>query len=212
MNRHNGLYGRDDDDDNNNVYRIVNADPSTILNTIKASNYGDHNLVVYPCLGQFEEFYIECCKDSILGRNEIFVLLTSYQQVSAVRKKMQLAGIDAARYENDGALIILDSETAYQATLEENEKYSIINILTSIMTTQVKVRDKKKGITLFSDLGTFILNDRRGDLLSYELSMPLRFDSPVRSFCFYHKDDFNVLQEEQRKRICSHHLNNLIVS
>lgn len=211
MNRHNGLYGRDDDD-NNNVYRIVNADPSTILNTIKASNYGDHNLVVYPCLGQFEEFYIECCKDSILGRNEIFVLLTSYQQVSAVRKKMQLAGIDAARYENDGALIILDSETAYQATLEENEKYSIINILTSIMTTQVKVRDKKKGITLFSDLGTFILNDRRGDLISYELSMPLRFDSPVRSFCFYHKDDFNVLQEEQRRRICSHHLNNLIVS
>lgn len=211
MNRHNGLYGRDDDD-NNNVYRIVNADPSTILNTIKASNYGDHNLVVYPCLGQFEEFYIECCKDSILGRNEIFVLLTSYQQVSAVRKKMQLAGIDAARYENDGALIILDSETAYQATLEENEKYSIINILTSIITTLVKVRDKKKGITLFSDLGTFILNDRRGDLISYELSMPLRFDSPVRSFCFYHKDDFNVLQEEQRRRICSHHLNNLIVS
>src|SRR5215218_6531023 len=136
---------------NKGEYRIVNADPATILNTIKASNYGDHNLVVYPCLGQFEEFYIECCKDSILGRNEIFILLTYYQQVSAVRKKMQLAGIDAARYENDGALIILDSERAYQPTLEENEKYSIVNILTSIMTKQVKVRDKK-GITLFSDL------------------------------------------------------------
>jgi hypothetical protein len=56
---------------------------------------------------------------------------------------MQLAGIDAARYENDGALIILDSQRAYQPTLEENEKYSIVNILTSIMTKQVKVRDKK---------------------------------------------------------------------
>ncbi|HKG86887.1 MAG TPA: hypothetical protein VKA95_01070 [Nitrososphaeraceae archaeon] len=211
MNRHNGFSDRDDDDNNNNVYRIVNADSATILNTIKASNYGDHNLVVYPCLGQFEEFYIECCKDSILGRNEIFILLTYYQQVSAVRKKMQLAGIDAARYENDGALIILDSETAYQPTLEENEKYSIINILTSIMTRQVKVRDKK-GITLFSDLGTFILNNRIADLLSHELSMPLRFDSPVRPFCFYHKEDFNVLQEEQRRKICSHHLNSLIVS
>ena len=44
------------------------------------------------------------------------------------------------------------------------------------MTKQVKVRDKK-GITLFSDLGTFILNNRIADLLSYELSMPLRFDS-----------------------------------
>jgi len=95
--------------------------------------------------------------------------------------------------------------------LEENEKYSIVNSLPSIMTKQVKVRDKR-GITLFSDLGTFILNNRIADLLSYELSMPLRFDSPVRRFCFYHKDDFNVLQEEQRKRICSHHLNSLIVS
>ena len=124
---------------------------------------------------------------------------------------MKLGGIDAARYENDGTLIILDSERAYQRTLEENEKYSIVYILTSIMTKQMKVRDKE-GITLFSDLGTFILNNRIADLLSYELSMPLRFDSPVRPFCFYHKDDFNVLQEDQMKRICSHHLNSLIVS
>lgn len=208
MKSHNSSSGRDDDD---NVYRIVSADPATILNTLKASNYGDHNLVVYPCLGQFEEFYVECCKDSILGRNEIFILVIYYQQVSAARKKMQLAGIDAAKYENDGTLIILDSETAYQPTLEEKEKYSIINILTSVITKQVKVSDKK-GMTLFSDLGTFILNNRIRDLLSYELSMPVRFDSPVRFFCFYHKDDFNVLQEEERRRICSHHLNSLIIS
>ena len=209
MNRHNGFSGRDDDDDDG--YTIVNADSATILNAIKASNYGDHNLVVYPCLGQFEEFYVECCKDSILGRNEIFVLLTYYQQVSAVRKKMQLAGIDAVRYENDGALIILDSETAYQPTLEESEKYNIINILTSMMTKQLTVRHKK-GITLLSDLGTFILNNRIADLLSYELSLPVRFDYNIRPFCFYHKDDFNILREGQRKRIFSHHLNNLIVS
>jgi hypothetical protein len=207
MNRHNGFSGRDDDDG----YTIVNADSATILNAIKASNYGDHNLVVYPCLGQFEEFYVECCKDSILGRNEIFILLTYYQQVSAVRKKMHLAGIDAVRYENDGTLVILDSETAYQPALEEGAKYNIINILTSMMTKQLTVRHKK-GITLLSDLGTFILNNRIADLLSYELSLPVRFDYNIRPFCFYHKDDFNILREEQRKRICSHHLNNLIVS
>ncbi len=55
MNSHTGFYDRDDDD---NLYRLVNADPATILNSIRASNYGDHNLVVYPCLGQFEEFYV----------------------------------------------------------------------------------------------------------------------------------------------------------
>jgi hypothetical protein len=205
MNSHNGFSERDDD-----ARRIVNADPATILNAIKASNYGDHNLVVYPCLGQFEEFYVECCKDSILQRNEIFILVTYYQHVSAVRKKMHLAGIETARYENDGTLVILDSETAYQPALEEGAKYGI-NILTRMMTKQVRVRNKK-GITLLSDLGTFILNNRIPDLLSYELSLPVRFDYNVRPFCFYHKDDFNILQEEERRKIYDHHLNNLIVS
>ncbi len=208
MKSHNGFSDRDDDDEG--YRRIVNADPATILNIIKASNYGDHNLVVYPCLGQFEEFYIECCKESIFERNEIFILVTYYQEVSAVRKKMYIAGIDAARYENDGTMIIVDSETAYQPNLEKREKYNI-NILTSMMTKEIRVLDKE-GITLLSDLGTFILNNRIADLLSYELSLPVRFDSNVRPFCFYHRDDFNALQEEERKRICGHHLNNLIVS
>jgi hypothetical protein len=194
----------------NDEFRIVNADPGTVLNTIKASNYGDHNLVVYPCLGQFEEFYVECCKDSIFERGEIFVLVTYYQQVSAVRKKMHLAGIDATRYENDGKLLILDSETAYQPNLEESAEYNIYG-LTTMLTKQEIPRDKK-GITWLSDLGPFILNNRIADLLSYELSMPARFDSNIRSFCFYHKDDFNILQKEERRTICSHHLNNLIVT
>jgi hypothetical protein len=194
---------------NNDEYRIVNADPVTALNAIKASNYGDHNLIVYPCIGQFEEFYVECCKDSLLERSEIFILVTYYQQVSAVRKKLHLSGIDAARYENEGTLVILDSETAYQTNLEESTKYNIF-ILTTMLTKQVRARDKK-GITLLSDLGTFILNNRIADLLSHELSMPTRFESNIRPLCFYHNDDFNVLKEEEKRRICSHHLNNLLV-
>jgi myo-inositol catabolism protein IolC len=65
---------------------------------------------------------------------------------------------------------------------------------------------------MISDLGIFILNNRIGDLLSYELSVPVTFDSNVRPFCFYHKDDFTVLQEEQRRKIYSQHLNNFVVS
>jgi hypothetical protein len=205
MKSHNGFSTGNKDE-----YRIVNADPVTALNTIKASNYGDHNLVVYPCMGQFEEFYVECCKDSLLERSEIFILVTYYQPVSAVRKKLHLSGIDAARYENEGTLVILDSEMAYQRNLEESAKYNII-ILTTMLTKQVRARDKK-GITLVSDLGTFILNNRIGDLLSHELSMPSTFNSNIRPLCFYHNDDFNVLREEEKRRICSHHLNNLIVS
>jgi hypothetical protein len=76
---------------------------------------------------------------------------------------------------------------------------------------QVQEHDKR-GITLLSDLGTFILNNRVADLISYEQSVPATIDANIRPFCCYHKDDFNLLQEEQRKRILGHHSNNLIVS
>jgi hypothetical protein len=209
-------------DKDSNRYRIVNADPATILKFIKNSNYADHNLVIYPRLEQFEEFYIECCKDSILDRNEILVLVTHYQPVSAVRKKMHLlAGIDTARYENDGTLVILDSEMVYQPILEKTGRDNIIIILTSLLMKQAQERDKK-GITLLSDLGTFFLNKKIADLISHELwlrllllgvSVPRRIDANIiRSFCCYHKDDFSVLQEEQRKRILQHHSNNLILA
>jgi hypothetical protein len=199
---------------NNNAYRLVNADPATILKHIKNSNYGDHNLVIYPGLEQFEEFYVECCKDSILERNEIFVLVTHYQQVSVVRKKMNLlAGIDTARYENDGTLVILDSEMAYQPSLEQNGRYNIISILTSLLMKHAQERDKKE-ITVLSDLGTFFLKKRIADLISHELSVPSKVDTNnnIRSFCCYHEDDFSILQEEQRKTIMQHHSNNLILA
>ena len=196
--------------DRDDAYPIVNADSATILKAIKASNYGDHNLIIYPCLGQFEEFYIECCKHSILEREEIFILVTHYQHTSVVRKKLQLTGIETARYENNGSLVILDSEAAYEQTLEENEKYHI-NSLVSIMTKKA-TKLRKRGITILSDLGTFILKNRIDDLISYELSLPVRFDFNVRPFCFYHKDDFEVLQLEQKRKIYSHHLNSFVVS
>ena len=197
-------------DNENNKYRVVNADSTTILEHIRDSNYGDHNLVVYPCLPQFEEFYNECCRYSILERNEIFVVVTHYQHISAVRKKMYLAGIDPARYENDGTLLILDSDIAYQPISEQTSTYKIMT-LTAMLMKQVKERDKK-GIALLNDLGVFILNNRIADLISYEQSMPAKIDANIRPFCCYHKDDFNLLDEEQRKRIFEHHSNNLIVS
>jgi hypothetical protein len=190
---------------------IINADPATILEYIRSSNYGDHNLVIYPRLQQFEEFYIECCKDSILNRSEIIVVVTYYQPVSEVRKKLHLlGGIDTTRYENNGALVILDSEKAYQPSGEQTRRYNISVILTSLSINQAQEHDKK-GITLLTDLGTFFLTKRIAELISHEVSVPSRIDTNVRSFCCYHKDDFNVLQEGQRKTILHHHWNNLFL-
>jgi hypothetical protein len=131
-----------------------------------------------------------------------------------------LAGIDAARYEDGGTVVILDSETAYKASMERTGRDNFIIILTNVLMKNAQERDKK-GITLLSDLGTFFLNKRITDLISHELwlrllllgvSVPRGIDANIRSFCCYHKDDFSVLQEEQRKRILQHHSNNLILA
>lgn len=195
-----------------NRFRIVNADPATIPKYIKNSSYGDHSLVLYPSLEQFEEFYIECCKDSILERNEIFILLTYYQHVSAVRKKMHLlAGIDAAKYEDDGTLVILDSEKAYKSSVEQTRRDNFIIILTNVLMKNAQERDKK-GITLVIDQGNFFLNKRLPDLISHEASLLNTLDPNIRCFCCYHKKDFSVLQEEQIKGIFKHHSNNLVLA
>jgi hypothetical protein len=54
------------------------------------------------------------------------------------------------------------------------------------MTKQVKARDKK-GITLFSDLGTFIPNNRIADLISYDYQCFWDSILLLGRFCFYHK-------------------------
>lgn len=195
-----------------NRFRIVNADPATIPKYIKNFSYGDHSLVLYPSLEQFEEFYIECCKDSILERNEIFILLTYYQHVSAVRKKMHLlAGIDAAKYEDCGTLVILDSEKAYKSSVKQTRRDNFIIVLTNMLMKNAQERDKK-GITLVIDQGNFFLNKRLPELISHEASLLNTLDPNIRYFCCYHKKDFSVLQEEQIKGIFKHHSNNLVLA
>ncbi len=196
--------------DHDSMYTIFNADPEATLNYIKKSNYGEHNLIVYPCLGQFEELYREGCKNSILEKDEIFVVITHYQHVSAVRKKMNVAGIDTERYENEGKLLIVDSEIAYQTTPRQSSLYNIHDLVAASM-KEIDTNDGK-GVTLLTDLGTFILNNRIPDLVSYEASLPRMLDLKVKAFCCYHKDDFNILRQEQMKTIFSRHSINLFIA
>jgi hypothetical protein len=122
-----------------------------------------------------------------------------------------LSGIDTARYENDGTLVILDSEMVYQPIVEKTGRDNIIIILTSLLMKHAQERDKK-GITLVSDQGTFFLNKRLPALISHEVSLLNRLDANIRCFCCYHKKDFSVLQDEQIKGIFQHHSNNLVLA
>lgn len=223
MNTHNHYEGKNKNNEYNQGRKVITVDASTILENIKQSANGDHNLVVYFSLEEFEEIYIESCKDALLNRNEIFVLATYYQEVAYVKKKMRMAGIDVASYERDYTLVLTDSAIAYQSYATMNDDHNCdhdgntINTYNIIMTyNQLKRHTEKldkNGVTICGDLGPFILNNRLDDLVSYEKSLPARVvDAKVRMICCYHKDDFEVLTEEQRQKIITLHGNSFIIA
>jgi DcmR-like sensory protein len=215
-------------DDKKNVNsvgtKVIAADWGTILHHIKQSNYGDHNFLMYSCLSQLEDFYTESCKDAIMYRNEIFFLAIYYQDLAFVRRRLYLEGIDVRRHESDDTLVILDSEIAYRYcrkngvnSYSNNDGGSNNGINTYDLVTMIEQLQRhaekldKNGITIFGDLGSFIMNKQITDLLSYESSVPNIFDSNIRAICCYHKDDFETLKREQRQKILSVHANNFFV-
>ena len=223
------FYDRNKKNEHNAERKIITADAITILQNIKQSIYGDHNLVVYFSLEEFEEIYIESSIDALLNRNEIFLLATYYQDLAYVRKKLRIAGIDAARYEWENILVITDSAIAYQRNRLTKDgdnnsyyndaatngiDYTTYNIIkTSSQLVRHAEKVGKNGVTIFGDVGAFILKNKVDELISYEESIsPLIANAKVRLICCYHKDDFDRLTEEQRQKILAVHGKSFIVS
>lgn len=63
----------------------------------------------------------------------------------------------------------------------------------------------KAGISFLDDKGSFRYEHRMEDLLSHELSLPIRYDIDLKRLCLYHQKDFNTLSKEQKQKLVSHH-------
>jgi hypothetical protein len=209
------------------------ADITTILENINQSSYDEHNLLVYFSHEEFEEFFVESCKDALINKNEIFLLVAYYQDLAYVRKKLRLAGIDITKYENNGTLVIMDSEIAYQIHMvksddntinfgngvneienkinNNNNKYNITMITNQLIRHAEKLG--KNGIAIVVDIGPFILSNRIQELISGEQSLSANLTNVnIRMICCYHKKDFRKLSEEQRQKILEFHTHSFIVT
>jgi hypothetical protein len=72
--------------------------------------------------------------------------------------------------------------------------------------------EKGGGCSVISGMGSFSFLRKEKDLLEYESSLPLRFNSiKCKGFCCYHQSDFDKLSENQKEQLFEHHLKNLIV-
>ncbi len=43
------------------------------------------------------------------------------------------------------------------------------------------------------------------DLVDYEISLPTKYDMPIKGFCLYHQKDFDEFSDEQKQKLIEHH-------
>jgi hypothetical protein len=80
-----------------------------VLEEMISSNYGEHNVLVYPDKSTLREIY-SCYCNNTSASDEMILLIPFYETVQGVRHTLEKkAGIDVEKYEKDGSLEIIDS-------------------------------------------------------------------------------------------------------
>ena len=179
----------------------VTGSSKTILQQLQDTEHGEHNILIYPDLKTLNEVISKHYKEALENRNELGLFVTYYQSIAEVRKVLGREGVDVAKYEQEGSLVLYDSVKGYQTS---EGVYSIMALI-NMLFERVK-RLGKSGIFGMADMGSFFLLQRIEELLSYELSLPSMWDKmKLRSFCIYDEGDFSRMTEEERQALIDHH-------
>ena len=191
---------------------MIEGNVNYILQLIKDTvEYGEHNLFIYPNLRLLTEIYSKYFKTRLDANKEIILFLSTYQSVNCVRRNLREIGLDVAKCEEDGSLVIIDSVRGYFGS--EVDVLCLVKILSKRAQNQ-----SRSGCFIIADMGSFYLIRMVNELLKYEASMPLKFDTykngliNSKAFCTYHQKDFDSLTEDQKQLLFAHHYRNFIVS
>jgi hypothetical protein len=128
-----------------------------------------------------------------------------------VRSLLRDVDLDVARYEGNGSMVIIDSVTGYFGS--DSDILALIKIL-----SQRAQNQGSSGSCVFSDMGLFNQFRKDNSLLRYEASMSPKFDGYVsvpilcKTFCLYHRSDFNRLAQTEKELLFDHHYKNLIIT
>jgi hypothetical protein len=60
-------------------------------------------------------------------------------------------------------------------------------------------------LSVLADLGAYPHKSKYNDLVDYELSLPTKYDVPLKGFCLYHQKDFDKFTDEQKQKLIEHH-------
>ena len=187
---------------------VIVGSPDDILQHMLQSKHREHNMLVYPSLDVLRNIYSRYSKSQLETGKEIVVHLPTYENISSVRRVLTNTGLDVDRFENDESLVILDSVRGH---FESN--HDILSIFEMLAKRAEDEKGSSGGCSVISDMGSFSLLNKQKELLEYEKSPPLRFNSmKCKGFCCYHQANFDRLSENQKEQLFEHHYKNLIIT
>jgi hypothetical protein len=166
---------------------------------INESEHGAHHLIIYPDQRVLRELYTKYVKRQLEDENKIVLMLPHYETTDNLRRILLGDSFPAADdNENtmkkyDDSLIVMDSIKGHFGA---DDHMVFVNKL---------VDSAENGVLVIADAGPFFHLNKRDRLVEHELSMPSRFDTDLKRFCVFHKQDFNTLAEEQRQKLINHH-------
>jgi hypothetical protein len=144
------------------------------------------------------ELYTKYVKTQLERENKIVLVLPHYETTDSLKKILLDDSFPAADGKDmvkkcKDSLIVMDSIKGHFGA---GDHMAFVNKL---------VDSAENGVLVIADAGPFFHLNKKDKLVEHELSMPSRFDIDLKRFCVFHKQDFNVLTEEQRQELVNHH-------
>jgi hypothetical protein len=170
------------------------------LEQINQSERGAHHLIIYPNQRVLRELYTRYVKTQLEDESKTVLVLPHYETTESLRNLLlddSLPTDTVKKYKD--SLIVMDSIKGHFGA---DDHMAFVNKL---------VNCAENGVLVIADAGPFFHLHKKDKLVEHELSMPCRFDVNLKRFCVFHKQDFNVLIEEQKQKLVNHHGQVLIV-
>jgi hypothetical protein len=165
------------------------------------AEYGAHHIIIYPDLDILRKLYSNYVHTQTEKNNEIVLINPFYETTDSVRKvlseKYNHGMGDISKYEKEESLMIADS-------IEEYLGDQPLVYVKKGLANYAKMG--KNGLSVLADLGSYFHKSKYKDLVDYELSLPTKFDVPMKGICLYHHKDFDdKLSDEQKQKLIEHH-------
>jgi hypothetical protein len=177
-----------------------------LLDKIRQSNFGEHNLILFEDYFTLNNILLEYCKIALESLNEMVLLLPHNKSVNNIFHGLENIQLDVQRYKLEGSLVIVEAKKGYFSLTNE-----LVDLMIMIkMLLQRSNKLGKSGLTVFSDKGLFFSHNRIDDLIKHEAGLFLSLSSSILSdkmkiFCYYNMTDFGRLTKNQKQGLLNNH-------